>query len=238
MGAESGQVLEAILARKELERASNDGTFYWGVGNGLGDGPEVVAARERFPQVVFSAIRSLANLRDSQPSRVVMWLSSSDPSGRSLPLPPYVLVTSRAHTQSGLPKQAHFALLCRSDSNLTPVSDVELNFCALRNLRTGRPLGYSQVTAVVELPTADVAPSSTTYPVELVAKWQRPFVARLTSPVTLVSEELLEIESAAAGGSVDRWRRTMRVLKRSAIHRLYEMARQSPDIAQFKLPIG
>ena len=238
MGAESGQALETILARKELERASSDGTFYWGVGNGLGDGPGAVEARERLPQVVFSTIRGVANPRDSRPSRVVMWLSSSGSSGRSLPLPPFVLVTSRAYTQSGLLKRAHFALLCRSVSSLSPVSDIELNFCAMRNLRTGRPLGYSQVTAVVEMSKGSVAARSTNYAVELVAEWQRPFVARLTNPVTLVPEELLEIDSAAASGSVDRWRRTVRVLKRSAIRRLCEMARQSPNIAQLELPIG
>jgi hypothetical protein len=238
MGAESGQAAETILARKELERASSDGTFYWGVGNALGDGPEAVASRERLPQVVFSTIRGVANPRDSRPSRVVMWLSWSGSSGRSLSLPPFVLVTSRAYTQSGLLKQTHFALLCRSVASLNPVSDVELNFCAMRNLRTGRPLGYSQVTAVVEMSKGNVAARATNYAVELVAKWQRPFVARLTNPVILAPEEISEIDSAGASGSVDRWRRTVRVLKRSAFHRLREMAQQSPSIAQLKLPIG
>ncbi len=238
MGAESGQGLEAILARKELERASNDGIFHWGIGNGLGDGPEAVAARERLPQVVFSRILGAANLRDSRPSQVVMWLSSSGSSGRSLSLPPFVLVTSRAYTQSGSLKQTHFALLCQSDASLTPASDVELNFCKMRNLQTSRPLGYSQVTAVVEMSKENDSVPSKNYSVEFVARWQRPFVAKLTNPVTLTREELLEIDSAAASSSVDQWRRTVCRLRRSAIRRFCEISRQSLNIAQLELPTG
>lgn len=238
MGAESGQALDTILARKELERASTDGIFYWGIGNGLGNAPKAVASLEPSPQVVFSTIRGVANARDSQPTVVVMWLSSAVRFGQSQPLPPNVLVTSRAHTQSGLVKQAHFALICRSDSSLTPVSNIELNFRTLRNLRTGRPLGYSQVTAVVEMSGENVAAQSKTYAVELMATWQWPFVAKLTNPVALVPEELSEIDSAAASGSADRWRRTVRALKRSAIGRIHGTALQNPNGAQFKLPIG
>jgi hypothetical protein len=237
MGAESGQVLETILARKELERAASGGTFYWGIGNALGRGPTALAARERFPQVVFSTIRGAANPRDSRPARVVLWLSSKDPSGRSSPLPPYVLVTSRADRQSGSFKQAHFALLCRSDSSLTVVSDRELNFRALRNLTTGRPLGFSQVTAVVEMPRLDDAHRSLTYRVQLVAEWQRPFVARLTDPVMLVPEELSEIDSAAICGSVECWRRTVRALKLSARCRLAEDTYQYRNGGQLQFPV-
>lgn len=227
MGTESGQEIEAILSRKELERAANDGIFYWGVGNPLGDAPELLAAQEHNPRVVFSIIRTKPSHRDCHPSGVVAWLSAVKGGGRASPLPEFVLVTSRADTQSGLPKSVHFALLCRTHSNLAAMRQSAFEFNVIRNLKSGRPVGYSQVTAVVEVGGELPIGRSSRYRAEIIVDWERPFVTRLSDPVVLKPREVEAIQSAGASGSLDCWRRTLLKLKKELWRRVEQ--REAPE---------
>ena len=64
-------------------------------------------------------------------------------------LPAHSRVTSK-FDPSGR-KFNHYALVCFSDTPLLPLrNENKIAFIQLRNLRTGRPVGASQVTAVVQ----------------------------------------------------------------------------------------
>ena len=67
----------------------------------------------------------------------------------------------------------------------------------LRNLVSGRPVGASQVTAVVERFTVSSEVSATSYVVRLRARLVAPYFVRLTDPVTF-SETPLPVELADA----------------------------------------
>jgi hypothetical protein len=100
-------------------------------------------------------------------------------------------------------KPSHFALVCRADAKLDLYPRHQFEFDAMRNLKTGRRLGYSQVTAVVEMLQGISSGRLPPYFVELVAEWQRPLVARLRDEVVLNAEELQTIDTTGASGSVD-----------------------------------
>src|SRR6266481_2972127 len=93
---------------------------------------------------------SQPHARDSTPDGVLLWQTYVTAGGER-PLPPYVVVTSRAHTSNGSPKMKHYALVCWSDSSILRNGGGMLDPAKLRNIgESGKPVGASQVTAVVE----------------------------------------------------------------------------------------
>lgn len=66
MGAEAGQVLAAIIRRKEYERQLGNGVFAWGIGNALGTAVAELANTlgGRDPVVIFSPMLSKAKADD------------------------------------------------------------------------------------------------------------------------------------------------------------------------------
>src|SRR5215213_2903772 len=180
-GTEASESVERILLRKEGERLANGGVFLWGIGNAIGPSIVELARHIQRPHVFFSPIKSRPRRRDVTPPAVVAWTSATAADGSHFALPPHSLVTSSYDPAS--PKCCHYALICFTE---VPLSDGRLpltvEFDSLRNLRTGRPLGSSQVTAVVRRgpPTAR---GGRRYNVALHARLIEPYLVRLTQAV-------------------------------------------------------
>jgi hypothetical protein len=173
-GAEAGEQMEAILARKELERRATGGVFLWGIGNAVGPGIAALVDEEPRPEVLFSPIKSRPRPVDIAPDSVVQWSTAETLAGERFDLPAGACVTSRGS------RSAHYALVCASPLPLRPAELARLHFGGLRNLRTNNPLGHSQVTAVVR---RGKGKAGAEYVVALRAQLIAPYFVRLRDPV-------------------------------------------------------
>ena len=113
-GAEAGQTIKDILARKEEERRHNDGVFLWGIGNNVGPSLPTLLRSSDNPIVIFSPIKSKPKDRDVSPGQVAVWSRATAPNGDPFVLPEHSVVTSRFAKG----KQSHFALVCKSSKPL------------------------------------------------------------------------------------------------------------------------
>lgn len=149
MQTEAGQELQAIVDRKELERSAGKGVFCWGVGNAPSRSIPDLARAGTDVDVVFSIMKSRPKAVDIEPNRLRIWRTFFDYSGRERPLPPATLVTSRV--SAGLrARNAHYALMCRSDQELRLGDFGSFDPSAYRNVsETGKAVGASQVTALL-----------------------------------------------------------------------------------------
>ena len=182
-GTEAGQAIAQILQRKEQERAANGGLFFWGIGNALGPSMEELLSKTANPEVLFSPIKSVPRSVDSQPAAVVSWTAAETFRGEPFNLPEQTLVTSRYDPHA--PRESSYALVCFSPVPLNQAScDGQISSTALRNLRTGRPVGASQVTAIVET-VESVTGKTSMYEVVIRAKLVEPYFLRLRAPLAL-----------------------------------------------------
>ena len=206
MGTEAGQPLSAILRRKELERQSGDGVFFWGTGTALGVGIRTLVEEIAHPQVLFSPMRAKPREADINPTQLVAWLRYRGSNGEMLSVPSHTLVTSRGETLGGKRKHVHYALVCRADRSLEePCAPLALPFAAVQNLSTGRPVGFSQVTAVVRARVFKTQDGHSSYPVDFVADLVSPHFVRLACPVVVPAELVREIARVSSCGTVDEW---------------------------------
>jgi hypothetical protein len=186
-GTEAGERVEAILARKERERAANGGIFLWGIGNNVGHSIAVLT-KDRTPEVLFSPISSAPRICDELPSEVLLWTKAETLGGEHFDIPSGSVVTSRGGAQ----KKWHYALVCRSDRPLRLENGGGKIFSgALRNLVSGRQVGSSQVTSVVERHVKK--PIGRAYDVLMRFRLVYPYFVRLSIPLSLpegVSESL------------------------------------------------
>jgi hypothetical protein len=97
--ADSGQSVDRILNRKELERQSGN-TFWWGVGESKADQIRLLLTTDSRPLVLFSLMLSRPHRRDSHPDGVLLWEACKTTEGE-VPLPPHAVVISRAHNSKG-----------------------------------------------------------------------------------------------------------------------------------------
>lgn len=213
MGEESGERLDRIVKRKELERCANDGAFVWGIGNAVGSAIRRLIAEEPCPEVLFSPIRSAASTIDANPAGVLLWLDYVGPGGSAVPLPHGSFVTSRSGTANSDAKRAHYALFCGSESPLRTEKRGTIAFQQLRNLQSQRPVGFSQVTAVVSQEPECANEQGLQYDVVLRAQLQYPFCVRLVNSVLLTKDDLQAVEIAADSGSTDSWAATVWLIK-------------------------
>lgn len=201
MQTEAGQQLEAIVARKELERRAGGGTFFWGVGN-----PPAVMTRSLSQlgipvRVVFSIMKTRPKAVDVAPSRTVAWRRYFAADGSERLLPPHALVTSRGDSASGA-KRVHYALMCHSAQPLTIRRGVRFDPTAFRNAGgSGAPVGASQVTAL----TKRVAPDTfaTDYEANLTAWLTGSYWVRLSDPIELNPTQLRMIVASADADVAD-----------------------------------
>lgn len=186
-GTEAGQLIEQIFERKEQERIANQGLFFWGIGNALGPSITELLQHTRNPEVLFSPIKSTPRLVDSSPTTVVAWNSAETIAGEPFELPRSSLVTSRFGTKSG--REARYALVCFSARSLhSQRCDEKIAPEDLRNLITGRPIGASQVTAVVQK-TNVMTSRVPKYNVCVRASLVHPYFVRLRDPYPLEKSE-------------------------------------------------
>ncbi len=146
-GTEAGETIEAILTRKEAERQANNGVFFWGIGNSVAPAIAELVRRVDQPEVLFSPIKSPPRRVDVAPGSVVQWTSAEGLSGGAVEIPAHTRVISRWNPLR--PAGAHYALVCWSGKPVELADAGRLSLQALRNLRSGAPVGASQVTAVV-----------------------------------------------------------------------------------------
>lgn len=183
-GTEAGQFIDQIVNRKEQERLANDGMFLWGIGNAIGPSMRELLHRTQTPEAFFSPIKSAPRPEDVAPPAVVAWTTAETLEGDSFSLPGCSLVTSRYDPLA--PKTTHYALVCFSDSPLCVSRAKEkISLKGLRNLLTGRPVGSSQVTAVVQLTEAAGLVETPAYDIALRARLIYPYFLRLRDPLPL-----------------------------------------------------
>ena len=184
-GTEAGEPVEQILFRKEQERVANSGIFFWGIGNALGPSINELIRRTSHPHVIFSPIKTAPRPKDISPAAVVVWTEADALDGSSFKIPSTSMITSRYNPQT--PRPYHFALVCYSAEPLLPLkSKHKIGFKQLRNLRTGRPVGASQVTAVVQC-TQTTPREKLVYDVAISAKLIHPYFIRLKNPSEMPS---------------------------------------------------
>jgi hypothetical protein len=177
-GTEAGEPIEEILARKELERVSNDGVFLWGIGNSVAPGLTELLRLLPQPEVLFSPIRARPRPIDVSPAATFVWTAGEGLDGRRYEVPESIRVTSGSSYPDVTPR-CHYALVCTSDEPLSISNSGSVIFQELRNLVSGRCLGASQVTAVVKRAEKPSVTDGTDYVVALRATLVPPYFVRL-----------------------------------------------------------
>ena len=198
MQSEAGQGLEAIVARKELERRAGSGIFMWGVGNAPAVAiPALSRLGIKIP-VVFSIMRSRPKIVDAAPSRIVSWQRYYDASGVIRDLPENVIITSRGDS-ARRSKLSHYALMCSSALPLRLEYGTSFDVAAYRNVGgVGAPVGASQVTALLSRRSE---PSQTSkYEVNLQAWLTESYWVRLLNPIEVPSALAARLSSVAELG--------------------------------------
>ncbi len=184
-GTEAGEPIQRILERKEAERRANDGLFFWGIGNAIAPAVRELLAFTQDPEVLFSPIRSRPRTVDVEPDAVVEWRCAEDLTGRLVDIPDDIVVTSRWEPER--PEVPHYALVCFSPKPLRSGDLGCVRMGQLRNLRSGLPVGPSQVTAVVRHDQCFDGSLGTEYPVALRARLASPYYVRLHAPLKLTT---------------------------------------------------
>lgn len=172
-GTEAGEPIDSIVARKEAERQANGGIFYWGIGNSIAPGVIEALRRGIAPEVLFSPIKTKPRHIDVSPPFVVRWRGGVTLLGEHFELPDVVRVTSASTRTS------HYALVCDSAAPLRLGELGHIDAGSLRNIGSGRRLGASQITSVVE---RSGLPEGRIYTVALRARLVEPYFVRLTNP--------------------------------------------------------
>jgi hypothetical protein len=226
IGVESGQSVDAILRRKQVEQRVA-GCFVWGIGNGLGDAALALAARGA-PKVLFSPIAGAPAPQDAAPTGVVAWRAYLDSRGVARPLPAGVLVTSRAHGPSGKTKPRLYALFCASAHGLRLGEHGSVDITELRNLVSRNPVGSSQTTAIVERGEPRRGPGRA-YRVALVADLVAPYHVTLVDPIAITTQTLGALQALADAGEDTGWT--------SAVRSALRDSATTPERADGALPL-
>jgi hypothetical protein len=191
MHAHAGQNLSLILARKELERRTGEGLFFWGVGNAPGQSLTQVAKAALNVDVVFSLMKSQPKAADVSASEIFVWRRYFDMHNYERPLPIHSLITSRGYA-AGQPRRGHYALMCRADRPLTLGDFGIFDPSAYRNVsRVGAPVGSSQVTALLRRVNEEGPHSD--YRINFYAKLVDSYWVKLSDPVRLSDNRRIEM---------------------------------------------
>jgi hypothetical protein len=190
MGTEGGELLSEIVERKERERTATGGTFLWGIGNSVATSIRRLVEVDRRPEVLFSLTRTRPRKVDASPDRRVVWTSAVTPDGQLYRMPRGTRVMGGVIDGRRLP--ARFALVCESDQPLELRDLGSVDFQLLRNLVSGRPLGASQVTAVVSRVGSLDGEGGRRYQVAMRAALVEPYVVRLTEPIVVDDRHAIE----------------------------------------------
>lgn len=195
--ADSGQPLESILNRKELERQSG-GAFWWGIGEPKANTIGPLLARNPRPLLLFIKMRSPPHPRDSRPDGVLLWEAYETVTG-SMPLPPHSLVISRAHDRKGRSKKRYDALVCENPMGILHSGGSMLDIGLLRNFGNGgNSIGSSQITALVERSARNKKGLS--YRIMARATLAAPYAVRLAAPRILSARDRRLLDEVSLDG--------------------------------------
>jgi hypothetical protein len=162
---------------------ANGGLFFWGIGNAVGPSIAELTRILHKPEVLFSPIRSSPRRNDVAPAVVAAWSEATTMAGEPYALSAQSLITSRLDPIT--PRDVHYALVCYSDHSLFgAASEQKIVFRRLRNLLTKRPVGASQVTAVVRYDKT-ATETGAVYDVSFRALLVPPYFIRLRKPTPL-----------------------------------------------------
>jgi hypothetical protein len=218
MQAESGQDIEAIIARKELERRTGGGLFFWGIGNAPNRSIKNVAATGEEVDVVFSLMKSRPKMRDVAPTSIVAWQTYFDIHDVEHEIPSHVLVTSKL-TNGSNARRVHYALMCSSDEELRLNDRGPFDPLAYRNIsEAGGPVGPSQVTAFLVRTTAESGVSD--YRINLRARLAGSYWVRLGRPCVLprnARKALMTVSAEAQETGYDDWIKAVAEIRESAV---------------------
>lgn len=196
MHAESGQDIQSIIARKDVERRAGGGLFFWGVGNPPSRAIRGLASKADTIDVVFSIMKTKPKRRDSAPSGILAWRTYFDVNGVETPIPPHVLVTSRMENSTGM-KKVHYALMCQSHDELCLSNKRPFDPSAYRNVGdAGRPISPSQVTALAVRICAESPVSD--YRINLRARLTGSYWVKLGRPCVISENGFAALNRAAA----------------------------------------
>ena len=203
LGAEAGESVAAIIARKEVARALDDGRFLWGIGQKVGPAIRALLERVERPDVIFTDMLSVPKPRDANPASTVLWRAGVDLDGVPTALPGHSLVTSRGD------RTEHFALVCRSDEPLdTQPPGHEFRKCDVRNIASGKVPADQQNTTTVRY-SPDPGSTGRHYRVRFRAELVPPYFVTLGDPVEVPDDVR---RSAATADVAD----ALRLLRRLA----------------------
>jgi hypothetical protein len=188
MGTEAGETLAGIVDRKERERRATGGIFLWGIGNSVGAAILELVRSCPVPEVLFSPTKSQPRPIDVMPDRRVVWTAGRTTTGDLYRLPSGTRVMGGVIDGRKLPPR--YALVCASDEALALSDQGRLRFGSLRNLLSGRPVGASQVTAVVRSQELSSGPGGGDYQISFRARLVEPYFIRLSEPVVVADSDL------------------------------------------------
>jgi len=196
MQAESGQSLRDILKRKEFERVTGRGVFFWGIGNSLGDKRQAFLSGE-VTEIVFSKMLSRPKRIDTDPSGVAIWTQYQDMYGDVKSIPEYALLLSRAYNGNRV-KRHHYALVCYSENALSLDDYGVVNIAKYKNYGSTNPrIGSSQVTAVIEpSPSSHATTSERIYEINMLCQAVAPFFVKLANPIIIDTPLVAKLQSA------------------------------------------
>lgn len=196
-GAEAGEAAGSILQRKEAERVANGGTFLWGIGTSIRPSVADLLQATSSPEVIFTPMKAAPAAHDVAPARIVRWQTAIGVDGQEFRIPEGSRVTSG--WRNGVRKVRHYALVCESARPLGRETDTWIHRDSVRNLRTGMPVGSSQVTSVVRSCSAAVSGESNgIYRVAFRAALVYPYLLLLADPVEEVNDPGHEARHFAA----------------------------------------
>ena len=211
--------MSEILYRKELERRAGNGTFCWGIGNSLGQGP--ILARNSVPRgdldILFTPMKSAAKAIDKSPSELLLWLSYWNEHGILIDLPMHMVVSSRGKSPSGNVKKSHYALFCTSKQEITLMQDnAKFDANLVRNFINQTIVGASQVTAMVKYLGKEVEELDKPYQVAFRAKFYDVGFVKLAEPVRVQGNIAKLYAQLNAAKNVQDWKDTVCLLKSEA----------------------
>ena len=188
MGPDSGQALEDVIRRKDMEREAGNGHFWWGVGESKGRRiDELLGRNAGRAKVVFSQQKSCGKRADTHPETVLLWRSYIDSDGTERPIPKHVILLSKETSR-------YYALVCKSEAPLRLSSNQCLYLGNYRNLGSGKSPGDSQVTEVIKKVRS--GSKDRCYPVSMMADLVAPYFVELKNERPLRMKEYEKIVSA------------------------------------------
>ena len=197
MGADAGEKLSHIITRKEAERRSGQGQFWWGLGTPLGDAVESAATLNggTLP-ALFSALEDKEPDQKEDPNQKIrVWNGwRSIRTGAHGNIPDHVLITSGYDANK--PDKPHYALVCRSDVQLVLGNHGFFDPSQCRTVKNGKAPGPSQRAALL---TRQGPHSRGPYNIAFDASLVGPWYVRLTHGRVLTRAELARIRQYKDG---------------------------------------